>query len=169
MQGGHTDAVRALAEGGADVDARRANGTTAALLAARGGHAGTVQALAALGADLSAARADGLTPAGAAVARGHAAVLAALADLGVDCGGGGCAAPTGCRSPIEAGSLLPSPPVGVGGGAVSEAGGGEGGGTGVRQRETGDAPQAEEGLRGGRKRVRPSGAGPAGGASAGRE
>jgi hypothetical protein len=76
--------VRALVEGGADVDARDALARTALVHAAGSGSLETVEALLQARADVDAADRDGLTALIEATRLGHEAIVRALLDAGAD-------------------------------------------------------------------------------------
>ena len=78
------DAVRALLAGGADVDAREPDGTTALHWAAHKGDSDAVRLLLAAGADVEAANRYAVTPLMLACARGSAPVVEALLGAGAD-------------------------------------------------------------------------------------
>ncbi len=86
-EGGHAEAVEALARLGADVDAAAHPGAedcAPVWIAAKLGHAAVIEALGRLGADVNRAARGGRTPLFAAAAAGHSAAIGALGRLGAD-------------------------------------------------------------------------------------
>jgi ankyrin repeat protein len=83
---GHVDAVRVLAELGADVEASYPDGARARPLhqAAYHGQVAVVKTLIELGADKEAADAEGSTPLHVAAHQGHVPVVKTLIELGAD-------------------------------------------------------------------------------------
>jgi ankyrin repeat protein len=81
---GHADVVRALLDGGADVNARSMGQFTPIMFAARAGDIGLVRMLLTAGADINANAADGSTPLLVAVFRGHVDLAKALLEAGGD-------------------------------------------------------------------------------------
>jgi hypothetical protein len=86
-EGGHAEAVEALARLGGDVDATAEPGafdSTPMWIAAQEGHTAVVEALGRLGADVNRAAKDGRTPVYMAAQKGHTAAIEALGKLGAD-------------------------------------------------------------------------------------
>ena len=81
---GHTSAVRALLDGGADVNAIDRNGWTPLMEAVFAGHAETIRALLARGADVNTKDQAGWTPLMEAASKGHAEAVMILLASGAD-------------------------------------------------------------------------------------
>jgi len=81
---GHTSAVRALLDGGADVNAIDRNGWTPLMEAVFAGHAETIRALLARGADVNKKDRAGWTPLMEAASKGHAEAVIILLACGAD-------------------------------------------------------------------------------------
>jgi alpha-D-ribose 1-methylphosphonate 5-triphosphate synthase subunit PhnH len=81
---GKTEAVKALASLGADVNVRLNDGATPVYVAAENGQMEVVQALVSLGADVNVPMNDGATPLHVAAQHGHVAVVKALASPGTN-------------------------------------------------------------------------------------
>ena len=81
---GHTSAVRALLDGGADANAPDPNGWTPLLEAAFAGHADTIRVLVGGGADVNTKDRAGWTPLMEAASKGHAEVVMFLLACGAD-------------------------------------------------------------------------------------
>ena len=81
---GNTDAVQALIDAGANVDAKDEYGWTALMEAAARGHTATVQALLEGGADVNAKEKEGSTALMWAAFWGHTDTVQALLDAGAD-------------------------------------------------------------------------------------
>ena len=83
---GHTHAVRALLERGADVNGRDENGRTPLMEAAFGGHVDTLELLLLRNADVNARDKDGWTALMEAASKGHTKAVKALLHGGADPG-----------------------------------------------------------------------------------
>jgi ankyrin repeat protein len=83
-QGGHSDAVEALLELGADVDARTSDGTTALHLAVDGNHEAVVEVLFLYKCNVNLVDDLGFTAVHRATAAGHALILSMLVDQSAD-------------------------------------------------------------------------------------
>ena len=81
---GHTSAVRALLDGGADVNAPDPNGWTPLMEAVFAGHADTIRALLIRGADANTKDHAGWTPLMEAASKGHVEVVMILLACGAD-------------------------------------------------------------------------------------
>jgi ankyrin repeat protein len=84
VKNGRVDAIKALAELGADVNAPYPAGLTPVHVATRYGYEEAIKALAELGVDVNKRDSDGCTPVLVAVLFGHVGVIKALAELGAD-------------------------------------------------------------------------------------
>jgi ankyrin repeat protein len=96
--GGHTTAVRALVDAGADVNA--VDDTRALHHAAQHGHELTVRALVELGADVEAADTDGWQALHHAAENGHESTVRALVELGADVNAAGNTTGERCILPL---------------------------------------------------------------------
>ena len=81
---GHADAMRVLANLGADVNAPNDQGWIPVLIAAQNGHVDAIRTLANLGANVNTSMNDGATPVFIAAFIGHAHAIRALAILGAN-------------------------------------------------------------------------------------
>ena len=81
---GHTAAVRALLDGGADVNTTDPNGWTPLMEAVFAGHAETIRALLARGADVNTKDRAGWTPLMEAASKGHVEAVMILLACGAD-------------------------------------------------------------------------------------
>ena len=84
VRAGDGDALEALLDAGADIDARDEHGQTALMHAARDGHASIVRLLVARGADLNHTAKYNLSALMLAVLNGRDAIVGVLVDAGAD-------------------------------------------------------------------------------------